>query len=132
MPFRGRRIESGAILETRLEGRVTDDELLDYYEATFADISANWTGHELVDGSDVTDFAITIEGYRRLVSRLAPHLPDLAGSRVAMVAPSDAVYGMFRMWEMHRSDLDYEVRVFRNRPDAESWLRLERASAGNG
>lgn len=132
MPFHGAPIESNTILETRLVGRVTDEELLAYYQAILDDLPARWLGHELVDGTDVTEFAITNDGYRRLIELLGPRLPELAGSRVAMVAPSDIVFGMFRKWELQRADLDYEVRVFRLRADAMAWLRHQLMGCGNG
>jgi len=132
MPFHGSRIEENTILETRLVGRVTDDELLDYYQEILDDLPGRWLGHELVDGTEVTEFEITNDGYQRLIERIAPRLPEFAGSRVAMVASSDAVFGMFRKWELQRADLDYEVRVFRLRADAMAWLRHQLMGCSNG
>jgi hypothetical protein len=39
-----------------------------------------------------------------------------------MLAVSDVCYGMFRMWEMRREELDYTVSVFRDPGAARAWL----------
>jgi hypothetical protein len=39
-----------------------------------------------------------------------------------MVASTDVCYGMFRMWELRREDLDYSVSVFRDVAAARQWL----------
>jgi len=54
--------------------------------------------------------------------RLAAVLPKLV---TAVVAPSDFIFGMSRMWEMLTERPGWSVRSFRSRPEAEAWLRNE-------
>ena len=111
----------GAVLHTVLAGRVTDDELLAHYQRpAFSEVRPLWL--EIVDGRLVTDIAVTLEGQRRLESLASTQVERLRGGRVAMVASSDVVYGMFRMWQMRREGLGYEVQVFRDFAAARSWV----------
>jgi hypothetical protein len=123
MPFTATRHADRGLLETTLTGRVTDDELLDYYARALAGrLLAG--GRELVDALAVTDLAITPKGHDRLAVLLRGHVEELRGLRVAMVAGDDYAFGMFRMWELQREDLGYEVRVFRSREEAIPWLGI--------
>lgn len=131
MPFASRPHPEPALLETVLSGRVTDDELLDYYERVVAD-GRLAGGRELVDAVAVTDLAITPHGHHRLAVLLRAHVEALRGLRVAMVAEDDYVFGMFRMWELQREDLGYEVRVFRSREGAAAWLGVADVPARSG
>ena len=42
---------------------------------------------------------------------------------VAIVANSDIAYGLSRMYEALLSGTDWDVRVFRTRPEAVQWIR---------
>lgn len=109
------------MIHTTLIGQVTDDELLAYYQQPhFEEISDTW--REIVDGSQITEMAVTPEGQRQLAIIAAANPNKLRGGRVAMVALSDVTYGMFRMWEIQREELDYTVRVFRNFEEAQAWV----------
>lgn len=113
-------LDRGVIISA-LVGRVTDDELIAHYSRPeFGAPPQPW--RELVDGSAVTQFDITPDGHMRLGTVAAAALPLLLDGRVAMCAEADAAYGMFRMWEMQREGMGYEVRVFRTRPEAMTWL----------
>jgi len=109
------------VIHTILEGHVTDEELLSHYALPiFQEHRAAW--RELVDGREVTDMAVTAEGQRRLAALATTSAERLRGWRVAMVASSDVMYGMFRMWELQREGLGYEVHVFRDIEEARTWV----------
>jgi hypothetical protein len=112
-----------SLLYTCLAGRVTDAELLGYYTPLVAQHSGLW--RELVDGTQVVEMALTAAGLRQLADIVEGHTEKLRGGRVAMVAISDVTYGMFRMWELRREALNYEVRVFRDLEQAWTWLWLD-------
>lgn len=119
--------DNGMIVTT-LKGRVNDDDLLGYYKGTdFSGVVFPW--RELIDASGVTDMAITTEGQWKLAAYVLSMSEQLTGGKVAMVAGSDMTYGMFRMWEGQRSDVDYEVRVFRSMETALTWMTSQRVSS---
>lgn len=109
------------IIYTLLSGLITDQELLAYY----SDALTSWPGgrwRELVDGTQITDMALTPTSLKQLAHLVTSHIQRLNNARVAMVAQSDLAYGMFRMWELQRAQLGYDVRVFRQLGEAERWL----------
>lgn len=111
----------GAIWHSVLYGRLTDDELLAYYQRPeFEAPRERWL--ELVDGSDLAEMAVTSAGQRRLAEFASLQTDRLRGGAVAMVAKSDLAYGMFRMWQMRREGLGYAVEVFRELEPARKWL----------
>jgi len=119
MPIRYDLIDG--VVYTIIVGRVTDDEILSYYkQPVFEDFVLPW--REVVDGRLITDMQITPDGQRRLAEVVATKASKLRGGRVAMVASTDLTYGMFRMWEVQRGDIDYEVRVFRDIEEARDWI----------
>lgn len=120
MPLRLEVDES--LLRTIIHGRVTDDELLAHYAAPeFQAVRAPW--RELVDGREITDMAVTPDGQLRLAELASTSMDRLRGGRVAMVATTDVTYGMFRMWQLRRESLEFEVRVFRELEPALAWLK---------
>lgn len=127
MPIETRAI-AGDVIHTVLTGRVTDDELLAYYSGdVFQHHAGRWL--ELVDGTRITEMGITGEGQWKLKETIALKSDMLRDGRVAMVAATDATYGMFRMWEMQRESMPYEVRVFRDVNEALAWLKSGEYSA---
>jgi hypothetical protein len=75
-----------------------------------------------IDGRLITDMAVTTVGQSKLANLAATNISQLRGGRVAMVATSRVTYGMFRMWEVLRGDIDYEVQLFREYEMALSWI----------
>jgi len=77
----------------------------------------------LVDLTDVTDLRVTSEQVRRvaeenlMLSKLAP------GAVVAVVAPSDLMFGMARMWQAFASRTEWQIQIVRSRAAATAWLR---------
>lgn len=113
---------TGGIVWTTLTGQVTDQELFDHY-ARLAQEEVPLPWREVVDGRQIGTMAITAAGQQRLSLLVAAHAEQLRGGRVAMVASNDATYGMFRMWELQREGLGYDVAVFRDVGEALEWLR---------
>jgi hypothetical protein len=70
----------------------------------------------------MTEMAITANDQERLAAFVATKAPLLRNGRVAMLASTEVCYGMFRMWEIQREDLDYSVTVFRDVAAARQWL----------
>ena len=121
MPINRRIDDDPTLIYTLLSGRVTDTELWSYYQRAIAEMAqAPW--RELVDGTQLTDMMLTPEGLTRLAGIVEASLEKFRDGRVAMVATTDVTYGIFRMWELQREGLTYEVPVFRNLELALAWL----------
>jgi hypothetical protein len=63
-----------------------------------------------------------IRTIKRQDDQLAAVLPEIV---TAVVIPYDYGFGMSRMWEMLTERPGWSTRTFRNRPEAEAWLREE-------
>lgn len=121
MPIRREWPGPEGVIQTTLSGRVTDDELLAYYQDGFiATHQGRW--RELVDGSRIEQMDITPNGQAQLAHFLATVADKLRGGKVAMVAASDLTFGMFRMWQLQRESLGYDVKVFRDPAEAMDWV----------
>jgi hypothetical protein len=122
MPFKN-IIRDDGIMVTQITGVATDDDFIQFHQEamTRGDFERNHL--VLVDGTGIEKMQVTPEGSARLADNARPFLQKkLAKVKTAMVAESDLVFGMFRMWELMRSDLGYEVKVFRNTEEAINWL----------
>ncbi len=49
----------------------------------------------------------------------APCNPNVV---IAVVAPTDAIFGLARMWSVFAEEFGWRTMVFRRRPDAEQWI----------
>lgn len=123
MPYEFGELLDGTVLYSRFTEEISDSLLLDYVveqgkRGFFGKYRA-----ELVDGRDVQHHTSTKAGLDQLteLAREVEHL--LRGRRVAMVAADDLTFGMFRMWELRREDIDYEVRVFWDFEEGLRWLK---------
>ena len=105
-------------------GIIRDEDLLGTYGAVLADPSYDPSFHDLVDLTAVTSFDVSSEGVRQLADGF--RATDALGlhTRLAIVAPNDALFGMSRMYGILRDDAPEEIQVFRNRTDATAWLAM--------
>ncbi len=126
MPYKFDKLQDGAILHSRFIGEINDNLLLSYAHALQENNYLGGFGLELVDGREVNAHATTRQGMEAFAEAARQVEDQIRGRRVAMVAGSDVTYGMFRMWELRREDLDYTVRVFRDYDEALAWLIASR------
>jgi hypothetical protein len=117
------------IRTARYRGIVDDELLLDAYSGLISAPDFDPAMDDIVDLRDVSEFDITQDGMRRLVTMLAEL--DTLGlrTRVAMVATTKLAFGMGRMYELLRGmvlNSSEDIRVFREFDEALRWLR------GNG
>ena len=106
-----------------LSGTLTDRDLFAAYEALYADPGHRVGMDELTDCRAVERVEVTTGGLVALAAATARLLDVQAQTwRVAIVAPSDIVFGMARMYEAFRAESPEQVQVFRDRASAEAWL----------
>jgi hypothetical protein len=81
----------------------------------------------LVDLRDVTSFEPDSGDIRKRSQQDRENI-RLDTSRIAIVATSNVVFGMSRMYETFMEGADVTVRTFRDMAEAEAWLDLEAAA----
>ena len=94
-----------------------------HWHKGYADCCIPWGAPEFLDLRAVGRFEATSAGLQRLVYIDANYAKQQsAPSKFAIVAPSDLIFGMMRMYQM-LSDLNpNSLRVFRDLSGVEEWL----------
>jgi hypothetical protein len=87
------------LLQGRLYGRVTSEELREYYRVAAKCVAAKQPRAGITDMTAITLFDVTPQSVRELAS-LPPVISDRELLRV-IVASSPDVFGMARMFESH-------------------------------
>jgi hypothetical protein len=129
MSIRVRVDETRELLEMVFAGEVTNSEFLEAMNRYIVEPCAVLP-LGLFDLSDVTILGVAAESVRDAARQVAQHVdPRLGEGKLAIVAPTDVLFGMARMYEILRDDSPIEVRVFRERDEAESWLGLTEQGA---
>lgn len=88
-----------------------DIEIFSSYRYSISDFLA-------LDKLDVTTDTIAL--IARHAEQAARRNPDVV---IALVANQDLVFGLSRMWASMAMDLPWEINTFRNREDADAWVR---------
>lgn len=105
---------------TRGWGVLSSRELFDVTSQILVDPRFDPTYRSLGDLREVTE--ITIDTLDTAYTAATPLF--VAGTRRAIVASSDAVFGMARMFATFAERAGQEVRIFRELHLAEAWLEL--------
>ena len=109
---RKRRIFSHA------SGHITAADLRDHM---YAEVGAEAVSYsEIFDCSNATT-DLTGEDIRKLAAQRQQIAETRPSGAVAVVAPTDLFFGLFRMFDMLTDEVR-PIRVFRSFPDAEKWL----------
>jgi hypothetical protein len=111
--------EQQQVVWSRCTGILSDQDILTQQAALRADKRFRPTMSQLVDATDVTEVAVTVEA----VNQMGQSTLFAPAAKRAYVVTMDALYGMIRMYELHQAARGSEsVRVFRDRAVALAWL----------
>src|SRR5215467_13686505 len=121
---------ASAIIRTRCVGAVTLEEVLAHFRDLVRDPDCPRRLDVLLDLSEETSLPeseqIKIIAYE--ISRVRERVEF---GTCAVVACSDALYGMIRMFQVFTGELFAETWVFRSLPEAEAWLAERREARGS-
>jgi hypothetical protein len=126
MPVEKKSTDNGLGVIVIGSGAVTEAEYLEFYKRELSQgaFAADYR-YTINDYSEVTSISIASSAVREIAgySKKAAEInPDCI---TAIVADKDVIFGLARMWQLHVGDLQQEIMVFRNRDDAEAWIRQE-------
>ena len=106
-----------------LDGAIEDRDVISWWTDEFMPALEGRAGlHGLIDARAIGDFDMSTHGVRRVVELAAESRAAIEGTCWAIVAVSDAVFGMARMYEMSCAEQPFEIRVFREVEAARAWL----------
>lgn len=119
------------LLVTTASGVICDFDIVFYMKRLIEDPRYRSGMDGLVFTEAIEDFEVTASGIAQVVEIATPAEGRFAGSRWAIVAGDDPVFGMTRMFELRRAPESHDVRVFREEASAIEWLRPTGSEAGN-
>jgi hypothetical protein len=106
--------------EVVLAGEATLDRLLELLRSVDALAAGEPTMRVLVDESALTPGGLDVDSLRRIAAEWQV-LRHVGRVRIAVVAPSDVVFGLNRQ-TIALADAGAVKQVFRTRGEAEAWL----------
>lgn len=111
------------LIRTVFSGDVSDADVTAHHRALAADPRFESSLAELVDLSNVSDFFVTSHGMAQS-AHSGLHNPI---ARRAFIAPTDAVFGMARMYQSFYDEYGgAQLAVYRSRSAALAWLQALR------
>jgi hypothetical protein len=113
-------VREQGLVHLTLEGRLTDADLLAVQARMRGDEGFRPDFRQIVDATSLSEVAVTPEGLCAVAACAAWG----AGSRRAMVAPSDVARAMGRMYQKLREGGPDRVAVFTDLGEALAWLGL--------
>jgi hypothetical protein len=122
MPLRYRVDRARNLVETGGTGVITDADVLALKHALLADPAVTPSMVELTDLRAVESREVTVAGIRQMVG--VDEGATRSNPRLAIVASSQAVYGMARMYQQLTERSPREVGVFDDLTKALAWLGL--------
>lgn len=123
MPISYRINEEAGRVDLTFTGTVTDADLMTTFHDLYRDPRHRIGMAELTDCRPVERVEITGRGLERLADATKGWLDESGTTwKVAVVVPSDEIFGLGRMYELLREGSPEQVRVFRDLMAAERWL----------
>jgi hypothetical protein len=124
MPITYRYDGSHNVLLVELRGIITDEELLHYAKTATTDLEIPSSYHELIDLREVEVPEASTDALRRVAATFRDAERSPEGVKIALVASSDAAFGMARMYQAFRTGSEASFHVFREMSEAREWLGL--------
>lgn len=126
MPVRVWVDRAKGLIVLRLEGIVSADEIAREAAPLIEAPELSLLPLGLFDLTALTRFDGASEFIRHYAQRASRFIDGrITGpARTAIAASQDGIFGLARMYELHRGDSPVEFEVFRSLPEAERWLGL--------
>ncbi len=104
-------------------GPISDRELLEAYELLLGDPGYDASKDDFIDLRGVTHMGVTSAGLHRLITLFEARDSPGFVTRSAILAPTDVLYGVSRMFQTMRGDEHPdELEVFRSLDESLCWL----------
>lgn len=118
--------ETIGLVTTTAVGDVAAVDLLEH--ATKLAAVPNRPTRELVDFTDRSGGSPPLDSVRTMAEFLKEHDASEPGTKLALAASDDEVFGTLRVFEAHREEAALELKVFRTRDEALRWLGIDPAA----
>ena len=109
-------------LEAIASTQVTKSDFMGACSEAFNNTNVVTQKYQILDFSQCTDFELSSDDINSL-SQLAINASKINPNVImAIVAPTDLVFGMSRVYEVYAEESGFKIKVFRNKSEAESWV----------
>ena len=108
------------LITSRLWGPVTDREVFEHNEKLRSDPQFDPTYQQLVDLTGVSEIVVSTS----MINETSLDQFFEPGTRRAMIAVDDAVFGMARMFALRAESVGQTIEVFRDGKQARDWLGI--------
>lgn len=113
-------------------GAITDADLLQVYQPMLTDAHFDAALDDLVDLRAVSHVGVTSAALHRIIALYDEREPANLPTRSAIVAPTDVLYGVSRMFQTLRGERPpAELEVFRKIEAAHRWLERSDQAPGS-
>jgi hypothetical protein len=118
---------ANGLIRTRCVGNVQFPEIVAHFETLVNDPDCPERLDVLLDLTQQTTLPDS-EKLRGVTHEIAKIRDRVRFDACAIVAPTDALFGLLRMFEVFAQEQFRATRVFRTEDEAEQWLMAERTS----
>lgn len=124
MPYRFEFDSTNRILQGSFEGFVTEQELVNYYQAAMRHVARLSPSGYIVDVSAVTSTTVSASVLRKF-AKLPPVQPDSERPGV-IIASSAAAFGLMRLWESEAEPTRPNVHIVHKHEEAWAILGIQK------
>ena len=132
MPIHYRIDHSLGAVFTTASGTISEEELLDHMNRLSADHGLAPTCVELVDLSRVEQVKASSGSIEKAAEFRRSYGEKTRVTKTAIVATSDYIFGLARMYEILAEETNHTTRVFRDMSQAKEWLGIEQSAPPDG
>jgi hypothetical protein len=127
IPYSDEQLEGGRGILRVWSGAVTARDVIAANADSFA--REDWTKVEYViaDFTGATTVQATADEIRQISFAEVRHAMSFPHLVIAVVAPTDIIFGLARMWQVFAGATGWTLRVCRSRDEAEGWVRVLRS-----
>ena len=125
MPIEIRDLDGGLGNIILGRGTVTEAEYVDVLKKHLTQDKAKFKKYRcsLIDLTAVSKVEVSTKAIKLIAEHCMSAAIGNSEIVVAEVADKDLIFGLARMWEILTDATDWEIMVFRNREDADDWIR---------
>lgn len=109
----------------KASGIINVDEIIIEGARMFAETEWQNGFNILCDYRAITEFDLSNEDIKMIADRDKVHEPIFDKSKCAVVATSDLIFGLSRMWEIISEDTSLTTMIFRDIRKAIDWLEID-------
>jgi hypothetical protein len=116
-------LENGAGIEIIASGTVTGSEIIESHKEIYNAENVERQRYQIIDRTECKEYSVSIAEVERIAEidkKASDTNPNIV---VAIVASTDLQFGMSRVWQVYVEKSKFVTKVFRDREDAESWLK---------